>query len=454
MTAPAYAYDVLVLGGGMAGLVAGARAVQRGGRVLVVEKSTSCGGSAVHAEFIWTAPTFEVLREVNPLGDPALGERLIDRRAEALGWVAELGVTMGPEVELLGFGTGRRTDMGQLLSTLERIVREGPGSDLVLRCEPTRLLRNAGGRVVGAVLRTRDGSTRTVHAGQTVLATGGFAANPELRAELIAPAARHLPLRANPHSDGAGLCLGRDAGAAIGADGAGFYGHLMPAGLTPDPAVGLAAMSFFHSEHGVLINRLGQRFVDETVGDHLNTLALMEQPDQRALLTYDEYVHRNWMLKPYVEGLEPVDKFALSYRHGARAATADALEEFAELPPEWGYPSDAVHSTLLDFNEACGAGGPQPGRRRDSRPLTQPPYYVIEVWPAITFTFTGVRIDAQARVLDRAHRPIQGLLAAGADAGGLYVQAYAGGLAAALVFGLTAAETAVRSLPTAIGALG
>ena len=48
-------------------------------------------------------------------------------------------------------------------------------------------------------------------------------------------------------------------------------------------------------------------------------------------------------------------------------------------------------------------------------------------------------------MLDGDGRPIGGLLAAGADAGGLYVRAYAGGLAAALVFGLTAAETAAQT---------
>jgi succinate dehydrogenase/fumarate reductase flavoprotein subunit len=355
---------------------------------------------------------------------------------------------MGPEVELLGFGTGHRTDMAQLLSTMERIVREGADSAVWLRCQPERLLQDVDGHVTGAIIRCADGSTRTVHARQTVLATGGFAANPEMRAQLIAPQAREIPLRANPNSDGAGLSLGRQAGAAVGIERAGFYGHLMPAGVTPDPDVGLAAMSFFHSEHGVLINRLGQRFVDETVGDHLNTLALLEQPGTRALLIYDEFVHRNWMLKPYVRGLEPIDKFALSYRHGARAATADLLEEFAELPPEWDYPGEAVHRTLVAFNEACRAGTPAPGRTRDDRPLTEPPYYVIEVRPAITFTFTGLRIDTAARVVDRDGRAIEGLLAAGADAGGLYVRAYAGGLAAALVFGLTAAETATQNTPT------
>jgi predicted oxidoreductase len=68
---------------------------------------------------------------------------------------------------------------------------------------------------------------------------------------------------------------------------------------------------------------------------------------------------------------------------------------------------------------------------------------VVETVPAITFPFFGIRIDSRARVLDDAGRPIPGLLAAGADTGGLYVRAYAGGIANALVFGLTAAETAL-----------
>ncbi len=67
---------------------------------------------------------------------------------------------------------------------------------------------------------------------------------------------------------------------------------------------------------------------------------------------------------------------------------------------------------------------------------------MIEVIPAITFTFSGLRIDPQARVLDESGQPIPGLLAAGADAGGVFHRAYAGGLACALVFGLQAAATA------------
>ena len=68
----------------------------------------------------------------------------------------------------------------------------------------------------------------------------------------------------------------------------------------------------------------------------------------------------------------------------------------------------------------------------------------MELIPAITFTFGGLRVDANARVLNAAGRPIPGLLAAGADIGGLWVRAYAGGAATALVFGLQAAHTACR----------
>jgi succinate dehydrogenase/fumarate reductase flavoprotein subunit len=296
--------------------------------------------------------------------------------------------------------------------------------------------------VRGALIRTRDGEVREIQARHTLLATGGFGGDPQLRAELIHPRARELPLRANRASTGDGLRLARAAGAASGPPAAGFYGHLVPAGIRYDDPFEFVALTFYHSEHGVLLNRDGRRFVDETLGDHISPMHLLEQPEARALLVYDQHVHDHWMLQPYVEGTETVDKFQLAYRRGARCAVADELEEFGELPEEWGYPGDAVLESLREFN----AGRSRPGRRHDPRPLDQPPYYVIEVTAAITFSFGGVRIDRRARVLDGQDAPIPGLLAAGADTGGVFVRAYAGGIANALVFGLQAAATATEAV--------
>ncbi len=434
--------DLLVLGGGMAGMSAAARACSDGARVVLVEKGAAIGGSAMYAGFIWTAPTVEVMREVNPDGDPELTAELVEHYPDALDWVRSLGVTVADPVTVLGYGQGCATDMANYLLACERLVRER--GEVLVGSSVQRLLTEDGA-VVGAEIRGGSGAERRIRARSTLLATGGFGGDPDLRAEHIRPLARDLPLRAQPHSVGDGLRLGRQAGAAFGPPNAGFYGHLIPSKVGYNDPYEFTDLTFYHSEHGVLLNLEGRRFCDETIGDHLNTLDVLDQPEARALLVYDQRVHDEWMMVPYVEGVEPLDKFQLAYRRGARAAVADEIEEFAVLPDEWGYPGPASRDALLEFNRQCEAGHPSPGRRLDSVPLTTPPYYIIEVIPAITFTFTGLVIDPQARVLDDAGQVIPGLLAAGADAGGVFNRAYAGGLACALVFGLQAAATATAA---------
>ena len=69
MSPPLDSVDVLVIGGGMAGLTAAARAVHDGARVLVVEVADDLGGSVLFAGYAWTAPSREVVDEVLPLGD-------------------------------------------------------------------------------------------------------------------------------------------------------------------------------------------------------------------------------------------------------------------------------------------------------------------------------------------------------------------------------------------------
>jgi succinate dehydrogenase/fumarate reductase flavoprotein subunit len=433
--------DLLVIGGGLAGLSAAACALEDGASVVVVEKGPAVGGSALYAGFLWTTPSLEAMRAINPDGDPELCARLVEGYADAIGWVRSLGVDVKPPVTVLGYGRGVQTDMTGLIAACERRVRSSDRADLLLGAQTERLVLEDG-RVRGAEVVTAAGELRRIAARSTLLATGGFGGDPELRARHIHPLAREMPLRANPYSTGDGLRLGLAAGAAFGTENAGFYGHLVPSRVPARDAHELWEVTFYHSEHGVLLNRDGRRFVDETIGDHLNTIAVLEQPEARALLVCDQRVHEEWMLRPYVEGAEGDDNFALAYRRGARCAVADAVEELEYLPEEWGYDGAAARRTLEEFNERCAAGTPTPPRTLDREPLVDPPYYVIELIPAITFTFSGLMVDSGARVLDAKGNPIPGLLAAGADIGGLWVRAYAGGALTALVFGLQAAETA------------
>lgn len=433
-------YDLLVLGAGMAGLTASTRAIQDGARVIVVEKGNAVGGSANYAGFIWTAPDEATMLQHNPKADPQLSTKIVREYESALAWVKSLGVDVQDPVTVLGFGRGCQTDIAQMLTTCQRIIRDK--GELLLNATPDHLLID-NGAVVGARITTSDGQTREIRAHHTLLATGGFGGNPDLRAERIHPQARDLPLRANPHSTGDGLRLGTEAGANSGPVNAGFYGHLIPSQIPLDDPLDFVTLSFYHSEHSVLLNLKGERFCDETIGDHLSTLELIEQPEARALMIYDQRTHEDWMMRPYVKGANVIDRFQVAYKRGARCAVADSLDDFAALPTEWGYPGDQVVDSLAAYNQGCHTGELSPPRLKDKAHLAKPPFYVIEVIPAITFTFEGLAIDTHARVLDKTGSPIPGLLAAGADAGGVYVKAYAGGLAASLIFGLQAAKTAM-----------
>ncbi|NUP26222.1 MAG: FAD-binding protein, partial [Nocardia sp.] len=217
-------------------------------------------------------------------------------------------------------------------------------------------------------------------------------------------------------------------------------GHLVPTGVPFRDPADFVALSLYYSEHALLFNLDNERFTDETLGDHLTAMRLLEQPQARGLLVADERVYRERVLGSYVEGAVAVDKFDLTQRRNGRCGTADSLDDLAYLPAEWGYDGAAIAAQIRAVN-AAGAGA-LPTRTHDARPLDRGPYYIIETCPALTFPFHGIRIDAAARVLATTGDPITGLYAAGSDIGGLYHDAYAGGIAPALVFGLAAADTA------------
>lgn len=435
--------DVVVIGAGMAGLTAAARAAIAGASVLLVERADTLGGSARLAGFVWTAPSHEVMTEVNPGGDGALRSALVDGFDDAMDWIRGLGVMVGDAVGVLRFGRGYPVDVGHYLDSCARLVRE---YGEVLVGTETRALLREDGRVVGAELLLPDGGAREVRASATVLATGGFQANPDLCARYLGPAARGVPLRSNPFSRGDGLRLAESAGALSGLPSAGFYGHLVPTGVRLEPEL-FVDLALYYSEHALLFNLAGERFVDETVGDHLTTMALLDQPEARGLLITDARGHREWITGAYVPGAPSTDKFALAQRRGARCALAASAAEFADMPQEWGYDGDRIRQEIDRVNARSETGTVRPERRFDSRPLTEPPYYAVEVQPAVTFPFTGIRIDSAGRVLAVGGATVPGLFAAGSDTGGLYDRAYAGGLAPAVVFGLAAADAAMAQTP-------
>ena len=433
--------DLLIIGAGMAGLTAGARAVRNGLSVVVVDTGTEVGGSARFAGYAWTAPSHEVMDQHNPRGDLALKRALVNRFAEGVSWIRSTGVEVKDAQRILSFGRGHQFDTGHYLDTCRRLILDGGGR--MLLATHTEHLLTEHDAVVGAELRSSDGTHRTVRARGTLLATGGFQGDAALRTAHVHPHADRMQLRSNPRSQGGGYRLATAVGAATGPADAGFYGHLVPSRVPFADPVDFVDLSLYYSEHALLFNLRDERFVDETLGDHLTAMALLDQPESRGLLIADARVFRDWIVGSYVDGAVAVDKFALANKRGGRAGLAEDLDELACLPEEWGYRGDAIRDGVKRFNERVAAGlATAPGRELDPLALDEPPYYVIETVPALTFPFHGVRIDDRARVLTENGAPLTGLLAAGSDTGGLWHRAYAGGIASALVFGLTAADTA------------
>jgi succinate dehydrogenase/fumarate reductase flavoprotein subunit len=252
------------------------------------------------------------------------------------------------------------------------------------------LVRAAGDVRLGSPLGSDPG---TRPEGPVVLGTGGFQGSRELVERFVKPAAQ-LRLRANRWSAGDGLEFATAQGAALSAGMDEFYGRNMAdVDFGEDELVSLAQL---YGRWARVYNERGEEFFAGEVSWSENELvqATARQPGARA-----------W----YV-----VQEAALDQRVRERTvreivASAPTRVDLAELPFE--PPPDAVAA--------------------------------VRVAAAITHTIGGLAIDERARVLSEDGSPLDGLFAAGVDAGGLSTGGYASGLAAALVFGRLAAETAL-----------
>ena len=438
--------DVLVVGGGMAGLAAASEAARRGAVVGVVEKLSEVGGSAaMSAGILWSPRSYEEMRARMPGGEAALAKALTDDFPAALDAVQATGVEVSELIDgpYFGFGFGRQVDVVGLFRRWERDV-EVAGGWVVRDTACRRLLANDDGRVIGAVVVGVDGATE-VDAGAVILATGGIVGDPELMASFLGPDADRALVRANPGSVGDGFRLGRSVGGAASRSLSSFYGHLVSYPIDDWGERHYLPLTQYHSIHCILVNRHGRRFIDESLGDEFSNQDILKQPDCRAILLADEETRRAFVVTaPYPHG-EVVDRFAAGAEAGANYAVGGTLDELVSQVAAWGVPAGTLRATLAAYDRAAAGedvvvDAPMPAR---PAPLRVAPFHAIEVQPAITYVYGALRIDADARVLDRDDRPVAGLYAAGADGGGAYHRGYGGGLGLALVFGRRAGRAAV-----------
>jgi fumarate reductase flavoprotein subunit len=432
---------LIVVGGGLAGLVATLRATELGARVTLLEKGDRLGGSLVYSSgYIWSYRDLRTFRREAPGGDVTLQGLILERLEPALEWLEGLGVPALTRDTGNPLTFGARFDPKRTVATLADLI-VGSGGRILPGRALRSLVRGPGGGIEGV----RLSSGRAERADAVILASGGFAGNPVLVGRHIIRGAGRMRLRAHPWSTGDGFLAALEAGALASAGLDEFYGRNLPAPPARVAPEEFVEASQLYGRYAVAINRNGERYADEGAdwSETALTRATARQPDLRAWYVLDAAALRERVRDRTVEGM-----ISTAQRAGATVLRADSLEVLAEKLAGRGVPPAGVLRTLNEYNAAIadGRGGElSPPRSDPATPvLRTPPFLAVEVAPAITHTIGGLAVDKGCRVLGRTDGPLPGLYAAGVEVGGVSVGGYTSGLASALVFGEVAAESALR----------
>jgi fumarate reductase flavoprotein subunit len=459
-------YDVIVIGGGGAGLAAANAAAESGARVLIVEADDRLGGSTSlsHGVFYASATRVQAAAGVVDTPDamfiyamalnqyraqPALLRRYCEEGGPALHWLMDKGVefrtdqlySTGTYAEMSGVPRCHAaTGHGAAITAALEASLQQHEADVSLRTRVRRLLFDNGG-VTGIEV---DGQAVTAPA--VVIATGGFGANRELVDLHYPQAARHGDETwyiGSPHCVGDGLALGTAVGAELG----GFNNGLLC--VTP----GMQRIVELPPSWMILVNQDGHRFMNEAVGYGVMSGVVDAQPGGVCYGVFDAAAFADpprdaRFTSLYQSGIMTTqwtaDTLQAALAEG-RVVQADTLEELAE---RMGIRADALRYTV-EYHNADATAGTDSLFFKDSallRPLGDGPYYGTVFRSAmLCFTSTGIRIDRDARVLDEAGRPIPGLFAAGETSSGVLGEAYIGSgssVAHVITFGRVAGRSA------------
>ena len=486
--------DVIVVGGGNAGLSAAMAAQDGGAQALLLEKAPKelrggnsyfTGGlfrfafqgiddiaSVIHdlsegeramvdvGSYPTRAYYEDVMRVTEGLSDPLLLEVLVGQSLPTMQWLAGKGVrwilAMGRQsfkvdnrfkffgnlvVEAVGGGVG--------LSDMEFAAAEKMGVQTVYDTKAVRLLTDRMGRVTGLTVRGPEGF-QDIETSAVVLACGGFEANAEMRTRYLGAGWELAKVRGVPYNTGDGHRMALDIGALPYGHWSGAHACAWDYGAPPYGDRKITDLFQKHSyPYSVMVNIDGERFVDEGADYRNYTYAkygreILKQPQRAAFQIFDQKTVR---LQREEYRIKEVTK-----------ATADTIETLAD---RLGVDRAGLVRTVREYNEACQPGefnpsvldnvhteGITPPKSNWALPLDSPPYEGYAVTCGITFTFGGLRVDSRAQALDTEHRTIPGLYAAGEILGGLFYHNYPGGagLMAGAVFGRRAGLSAAEDL--------
>ncbi len=485
--------DVIVVGAGNAAFCASLAAFEQGASVLLLERASEeeAGGNSR-----FTAGAFRcVYSDINDLKalmpdltneeiantdfgtyseekffddmgrmteyrtDPDLCELLVKRSKETMLWMRGKGIRFAPIFGRQAFKVGGKFKFWGGLT----VEAWGGGPGLIAAY--TETARKKGIQIAYdtralSLIADDDGikGVRVRHHGRTtelkakcvVLAAGGFQANAEMRTRYLGPLWELAKVRGSRFSTGDGIKMALD----IGAMPTGNWSGCHAVGWDRNaPEFGDLSVGDNFQKHsypfGIMLNANGERFVDEGADFRNYTYAkygrmILMQPGQIAWQIFDKKVLH--LLR---------DEYRIKRVSKVRADTLEALVKKLE-----GANAEHALATIREYNNSIKRDVPFDPNVKDGRgteglaipksnwanTIEEPPFESYAVTCGITFTFGGLKIDTEARVIDSDGNPITGLFAAGELVGGLFYFNYPGGtgLMAGSVFGKIAGTAAGR----------
>lgn len=484
-------YDVIVIGAGNAALAAAVAAREAGAeRVLVLEKgpeelrggNTHYSGGLLRIAFNDVEEILRLVPNARELPgfiegiepypasafrtdldrmtasrtDPELAAILIGNSYGTASWMAAIGIRFEPAITLGAVRVGgvikwpkgaivRAVHEGVGLSRMWFAIAQRKGIEVRYRSAAIRLVQDNRGQVCGVAIRDPQG-IHEIAAQAVVLGCGGFEANAAWRAQYLGRPWDSAKVRGTKYNQGDGLRMALEIGALPWGQWSGC--HATPINADA-PAFGDRELTDKTNRlsypYGVMINRLGMRFVDEGEDQALFTYAkfggaILEQPGGVAWQIFDAKVTP--LLEPRYATSQPV--------------VADRLDD---LIRRLDLDHETALRTMAEFNGAAGQGNFNPGERDGmatgalalsksnwAQKIDTPPFRAYPVTGGITFSFGGLKVDQTARVLATSWEPIPRLYACGEMVGGLFHHNYPGGsgLMSGAVFGRIAGTSAAR----------
>jgi len=455
-------YDVLVVGGGNAALIAAITAAEKGVKVGLLESSSKewRGGNSQHTRNMRVhhdEPTktlvenysFEeyyddLLKVTKGETNKELATIVIRGSIEVHNWMVARGIHFQPSLK--GTLSLSRTNAfflggGKTLVNKEFQIAEDLGVDILYNHEVEKVQMNDNS-VEFLEVNTTDGK-KEFKAQNYIVASGGFESNIDWLKEAWGEHAKNFLIRGTKFNQGKVLKsllsqnvqpVGKpEQGHAVAVDG---RAPLYDGGIVTR----LDCVPF-----GIVLNKYGKRFYNEGEDFWPKRYAIWGrlvagQPDQVGYVIIDS---------------KSFDLFMPSVFRPTKADTIEDLALQLELPKE-----DVV-ATIKDFNnhivdgsfdltvlDDCKTEGLEVNKTHWARRIDEPPYYGYTLKPGVTFTYLGVKIDKNAKVYMDDDRETTNLFASGeVVAGNILGQGYLAGIGMTIgaVFGKIAGEGAANA---------